>query len=266
MNLQKVRRTLRSLCITFEVEMRQNMTDGFVIFGILVQPLIVAFMALWMLKDKGADYAIFVVVGSAMTGLWTTLLFNGGNSITSERWTGTLELLVGAPTSLRTTVFGKVLANVVQSLLSMVGCYSFISLIMGYPLTLEKPALFFISVVFTVVAFVSFGLIIASLFIMIPDFQRLQNTLEFPVYILCGFLFPVALLPEWTTPLSYILPPYWATRALHGAARGTLSDAEIVLTLALLTVVSIVCILLSRGLYRIILKKAREDATLDTTG
>lgn len=257
---------LRVLGLSFEVELRQNLTDGFVIFGILIQPLIVAFMALWMLKDKGPDYAIFVVVGSAMTGLWTTLLFNGGNSITGERWSGTLEPLVGSPTSLRVIVFGKVLANVVQSLLSMLGCYSLISLVLGYPLSLASPILFFITIIFTVLAYVSFGLIIASLFILIPDFQRLQNTLEFPVYILCGFLFPIALLPGWTTPFSYLLSPYWAARALHATANGSLTLNEIIFSWGMLILFSLIYVFGSKALYRVVLHRARVDATLDTTG
>lgn len=264
--IKKIKGALRIIGMSFEIELRQNLTDGFVLFGIVIQPLIVAFMALWMLKDKGPDFAIFIVVGSAMTGLWTTLLFNGGNSIRGERWAGTLEPLVGAPSSLRIVVFGKVLANVTQSLLSMIGCYTFISLIMGYPLTLSRPIFFLISILLTVFAFVSFGVIIASLFILIPDFQRLQNTLEFPVYILCGFLFPIALLPGWTTPISYILSPYWAARALHGSARGTLEINHIFVSWGLLIVFSAIYIIGSRALYRIVLKRARVDATLNTTG
>ena len=262
---KRIMKNLQIIGMSFEIELRQNLTDGFVMFGIVIQPLIVAFMALWMLKDKGPDYAIFVV-GSAMTGLWTTLLFNGGNSITGERWTGTLEPLVGAPSSLRVVVFGKVLANVTQSLLSMIGCYTVISVVMGYPLSIHYPFLFVISIIFTVFAFVSFGVIIASLFILIPDFQRLQNTLEFPVYILCGFLFPIALLPGWTIPLSYLLSPYWAARALHGAAQGTLDRYQILLSIGLLILFSLGYLLASGVLYRTVLRKARVDATLNTTG
>ena len=62
------KKTINVATMSFEVEMRQNLTDGFVLFGILLQPLIIAFMALWMLKEKGPDYSIFVVVGSGMTG------------------------------------------------------------------------------------------------------------------------------------------------------------------------------------------------------
>lgn len=264
--MDKLKKYIKVMAMAFEVEMRQNLTDGFVIFGILIQPLIVAFMALWMLKGQGPGHAIFVVVGSGMTGLWTTLLFNGGHSITGERWTGTLEPLVASPASLRLIVYGKVLANVTQSLLSMAGCYTLISLILGYPLTLVHPWLFFISLIFTVFALVSFGLIIASFFILVPDFARMVNTLEFPVYILCGFLFPIALLPGWTTPLSYILSPYWAALALHGASQGTLSPEQIWGVLGLLVLFSLIYIFASGRLYRVILRKARADATLDIVG
>ena len=264
--VKKIKGALRVIGMSFEIELRQNLTDGFVLFGIVIQPLIVAFMALWMLKDKGPDYAIFIVVGSAMTGLWTALLFNSGNSITGERWAGTLEPLVGAPSSLRVVVFGKVLANITQSLLSMIGCYTLISLVMGYPLTLSRPIFFLISILLTVLSFVGFGVIIASLFILIPDFQRLQNTLEFPIYILCGFLFPIALLPGWTTPISYILSPYWAARALHGSALGALEINQIYISWVLLIFFSAIYIIGSSALYRLVLKRARVDATLNTTG
>jgi ABC-2 type transport system permease protein len=258
--------SLRVVLLSFEVQLRQNLTDGFVLFGILVQPLLVAFMALWMLKDKGPDHAIFVVIGSGLTGLWTTLLFDGGNSITGERWNGTLEPLVGSPSSMRLIVFGKVLASITQSLLSMVGCYTLISLIMGFPLTIQRPGLFVGSVILTVLALVCFGLIMASLFILIRDIGRMINTLEFPVYILCGFLFPIALLPGWTTPISYLLSPYWAAQALHGAASGTLSVNQILFAWAMMIAFSLAYVLLSDGLYRKILYRARVEASLDTEG
>ncbi|RJQ41625.1 MAG: ABC transporter permease [Anaerolineaceae bacterium] len=260
---QKIKCNLRVIFMAFEIEFRQSFTDAFVLFGIIVQPMIVAFMALWMLKDQVANYAIFVVVGSAMTGLWTTLLFQGGNSITGERWTGTLEPLTCAPAPLRAVVSGKLLASITQSLLSIVFCYTFISLIMGLPLTIAKPWLFFGSILLTVVAFIAFGLIIGSLFIINPDVQRFQNGLEFVVYIFSGFLFPIALLPMWTTPFSYILTPYWAARALHAASSGSGSDGEIFFCWVMLILFSVVYAIVSKFLFQAILRKAREDATLN---
>jgi len=258
-----LKQMLRVLIVAFEIELRQNLTDGFVLFGIILQPMIIAFMALWMLKDQVADYAIFVVVGSGMTGLWTTLLFNGGNSITSERWTGTLESLVASPTPLRLVVFGKILANITQALFSMIFCYAFISLIIGFALPIAQPLQFAISAVLMVFAFVTFGLVVGSMFVLNPDVRNFQNGLEFVVYILSGFLFPIALLPGWSTPFSYLLTTYWAAQALHGSSQGTLTFSQIGFHWAMMALFSALYIVFSKYLFRFVLKKAREDATLN---
>ena len=263
MTWKKIRSTLRLILIAFEMEMKQNLTDAFIIFGILVQPLIIAFLALWMLKGQKADYAIFVAVGSGMTGIWTTLLFNSGNSITGERWSGTLESLVGAPVPLRIVVFGKNLADITQSLLSVVVCYIIISLILGFALEVAQPLLFAVSLLFTIFSFVCFGLIMATLFVLNPDFQRFQNGLEFPVYILAGFLFPITVLPIWTTPISYLLTPYWAAIALHGASSGDRSLNEILFAWLMMFVFSVFYLLISEFLFKKVLFKARSDATLN---
>lgn len=247
---------------SFEMTLRSNFTDMFILFAIVVQPLIIAVLALWMLQGEGENYAMFIIVGSGMTGLWSSLLFVSGNSITVERWTGTLESLVGTPTPIQVVVFGKSMANVFQSLLSMIGSYILVSIIFGFPIQIFQPGFFIIALIFTVISFVCFGLIMASLFVVNPDVQRWQNGLEFPVYILGGFLFPIALLPGWTTPFSYLLAPYWAARALHGASTGSIDSGEMALTLGMMALFSIVYVAISGKLFRVMLRKARVDATL----
>lgn len=252
----------RAAKAAFQLTINQNFADSFVIFGILIQPIIIALLGLWILGDKSAEFGIFVVVGSGMTGLWSSLLFISGNSITWERWTGTLEFLVGQPTPIQVIVFGKNLANVLQSLLSMVASYAFAALFFDFSLTITQPLMFALSLLFTVFAFVSFGLIIAPIFVLNPGVQQWQNAMEFPVYILSGFLFPIALLPGWSTPLSYLLTPYWAARALHGASSGNAAPSEIAFSWMMMVVFSILYLVLSSVLFRVMLRKAREDASL----
>jgi len=262
-NLRNLRKYWRTILVVAEMHYRWNGTDSFVMFTILIQPLIIAILALWMLKDGGADAAMFVVVGSGMTGLWSGLLFISGNSINLERWTGMLETLVGTPTPLEVIVFGKNLANVVQSLISMIFGYFLAAFIFGYTLRIEQPLLFILSLFFSVIAFISFGLVIAPIFVMNRSVQQWQNALAFPVYILCGFLFPIALLPGWTTPLSYLLPPYWAARALHGTSTGGALFSEVLLDWGMMTIFSIFYLAISSWLFRKMLYKARVDATLN---
>jgi ABC-2 type transport system permease protein len=253
---------VRAMLAAAEVTYRFQLVDGFVIFGIFIQPLIIALLGLWMLRGHGGDYAIFVVVGSGMTGLWSSLLFMSGNSITQERWTGTLESLVGVPTPIWIVVLGKNLANVTQSLGSMLASYLLASLLFGYPLGVAQPLPFAVSLLLTIFTFIAFGLVISPIFVLNPDVQRWQNGLEFPVYILSGFMFPIALLPGWTTPFSYLLAPYWAARALHLTSSGSGNSGQLLFCWAMMLVFSLLYLLISRWLFRLMLRKARVDATL----
>ena len=254
----------RTVLRVAEITLRHQWNDSFILFAILVQPMIIAVLALFMLRDLGGDYAMFVVVGSGLTGLWSSLLFISGNSINAERWQGTLESLVAAPTPIEVIVFGKNLANVVQSLLSMTASYLLASLLFGYTLKMVAPLLFISSVLLSIFAFISFGLIIAPLFIMCRGIQQWQNAMEFPVYILAGFLFPIAMLPDWTTPVSYILPPYWAARALHESSTGGADIEKILLAWGLMLLFSAVDLFIASKLFKVMLTKARVDATLET--
>lgn len=252
----------RTILIVAEMNIRQQMMDGFILFTVLFQPIIIALLGLWMLKDKGPDAAMFVVVGSGLTGLWSSLLFISGGSINSERWSGTLESLVAVPTPFEVIVFGKNLGNVIQSLLSMVLGYVVAAFAFGYSLDIQQPLLFVISLVLAIIAFICFGLIIAPVFVMNPNVRAWQNAMEFPVYVLGGFLFPIALLPGWTTPISYLLPPYWAAVALHGTSTGGAPFPETLFAWSMMLLFSLIDLLIASRLFKMMLYKARADATL----
>ncbi len=260
--MRVIRNYIRPILAAVEMTLRQNVIDGFIIFTVLIQPLLIAMLALWMLRERAADQAIFIVVGSGLTGLWSSLLFISGNSITGERWSGTLEMLVAQPTPLPVVIFGKNLAHVSQSLGSMIIAYGLSTFIFDYSLQIQHPLHFVVSLGLAVVAFVCFGLIIAPIFIMNPAVRGWQNALEFPVYILSGFLFTIALLPDWTTPLSYLLAPYWAAQSLHGSSSGGAALSEIYFSWGMLLLFSSVYLILSGYLFRRVLYKTRVDATL----
>lgn len=262
MNIKVLIKYWRTVLVVAEMTLRQQLTDGFIIFTVLCQPIIIAVLGLWMLKDKGADAAMFVVVGSGLTGLWSSLLFISGGSINAERWSGTLESLVAIPTPFEVVVFGKNLANVLQSLVSMVVGYFIAAFAFGYSLDIQQPLLFVVSLIFAVIAFISFGLIIAPIFVMNPGVRAWQNAMEFPIYVFCGFLFPIALLPGWTTPISYLLPPYWAAVALHGTSTGGASFNHTLVTWAMMLLFSLIDLFIASRLFKLMLYKARADATL----
>lgn len=262
MNFTTARAQLRALRAAAVIAFLSNAFDGFILFTLVVQPLVIAVLGLWILRDSAQDHGIYVVVGSGLTGLWSGLLFISGNSITSERWTGTLEMVSSLPTPLPVIALGKTLANVLQSLISMVGAYLVASLFFGYPLTVNHPAWFLASLLLMVGSFVCLGMVMAPLFVTNPDVQRMQNAIEFPVYILAGFLFPIALLPPWVTPLSYLLSPYWAAVALHESSSGNGDPGIMAGAWGAMIGLSVTYLVVSRYLFRTLLRKARQDGTL----
>ena len=134
MNFRTLLKYWRTMLVVAEMNLRMSIMEPFVVFTVFIQPLLIALLGLWMLKDRGPEGAMFVVVGSGLTGLWSSLLFISGNSINIERWIGTLESLVGLPTPFEVIVVGKNLGNVLQSLLAMIFGYFIAALFFGYSL------------------------------------------------------------------------------------------------------------------------------------
>ena len=253
---------LRVVSVVFLLYLKQIAVDPFVIFTVIVQPVLVALLGIYMLRDRPGFQAIYVVVGSALTGLWSGTLFFSSFNIAFERWTGNLENIVGSPTHLATVIIGKTLANMTMSLSSMVLSYTLATLLFGFRLSIAYPALFAVSVLLTVLALISLGMVIAPLMATHPGANVWANALEFPMYILGGFLFPVLLLPGWTTPVSYVLAPYWAARAMHIASSGGAPLSDVFMSWALLIGFSVAYWFLSAWLFRVLLRRAREEATL----
>jgi ABC-2 type transport system permease protein len=253
---------LRVVRTAFELDIKQQAVDLFMIFGVLIQPLLIAIMGIYVLKDRDASRGIYVVVGSGMTGLWTSLLFRGAFNINGERFLGTLEAIVGSPTSLATVVVGKTLASVTLSLLSMILSYGLAAVLFRFPMSIAQPVPFIASLLVTVPAFISLGLLIAPLMAINLSLSGWVNALEYPMYILGGFLFPILMLPGWANPVSYVLTPYWAARALHATSSGGAALPELLLSWGMMLLLGATYIIVSYRLFKIVLHRARVDATL----
>ena len=255
-------RQLRVIGVVFVLHLKQVAVDLFVIFTVIVQPLIVALLAIFMLRDKPGFEAIYVVVGSALTGLWSGTLFFSAFNIHRERWTGTLEEIVASPTSLQTVIIGKSLANAAMSFSSMIFGYMLAGLLFGFELTISNLPAFIVSALLTLLSLIALGLVIAPFMSINIGANAWANALEFPMYILGGFLFPLALLPNWVTPVSYFLAPYWGARAMHGTSSGSVPFLDVLLSWGMMILFIVAYMLLSSWLFKKLLYKARVEATL----
>ena len=73
------------------------------------------------------------------------------------------------------------------------------------------------TVVLIAVSSTFLGLFIAVSVSEVFEAQTFSNFFRFPMLFLCGLFFPVALLPVWLRPLSYVLPLTYGADLLHAA-------------------------------------------------
>ena len=85
----------------------------------------------------------------------------------------------------------------------------------------EVPVAFGFAVVATVVSIGAMGFLLAVSFVRYRTAWALGNLLEYPVWLIAGFLVPLALLPGWVRPISWLLAPTWGVDAIREAASGT---------------------------------------------
>ncbi len=254
---------LRTIWSAMFFHLKQIAVDGFVLFTVIVQPLLIAMLAIYLFRQSAEFTPITVVIGSSMSGLWSATLFFSSTNINVERRSGTLEFIIASPTHLAMVIFGKTLANTLISVNSIIVSYLFTTLMVGYQIKIVNPLLFFVSFLLAFISFVSLGLLVASFMSVNLGAGVWANALEFPIYILGGFMFPVALLPVWTVPLSKVLAPYWIMQALNtSATKDIVSHAEILRLWENTFLLAIFYCVISMWLFKLLLSRARVTGTL----
>jgi ABC-2 type transport system permease protein len=184
-------------------------------------PLVYACLAVYLFRAGSRPNALLeAAIGAGLMGTWTSVLFGAGAAIQSQRQMGVLQALVGAPRPLVLVVLPITLASAVVGAYAVVGTLLWGRLVFGIPLAPVQPVPFLVAILGTVLALGGIGLLIAALFVLVPNANAFTNALDSPVWLLSGLLVPVAGLPSWSSPVTAALPMTWGARALRSGASG----------------------------------------------
>jgi len=118
--------------------------------------------------------------------------------------------------------------------------------------------LFVLAVPVTIASVGSLGFLLAVAFVRYRSAWALGNALEYPVWLICGFLVPLTLLPGWVTPISWSLAPTFGVRAIREAALGGAPAGDLLACAALGLAYFTLGVLLSDR----VLRAARKSAAL----
>ncbi|MDV3244157.1 MAG: ABC transporter permease [Nitrososphaerales archaeon] len=186
----------------------------------IIAPFVFTMVAFFLFggQTSSSSFLLYLILGSGLMGMWGTTIYGSVNSIGFDRWNGTMESTLAAPIPLSWIALGRVLFNTFEGVINAL----FILVIglvwfrVGFGLV--SPPLFVLAAVSTFVSLSAFGLMMSTVVVLTRKGGFITNSMEIPVYIATGTMFPVSLLPYVALPFAFILAPTWGIEAIRLSA------------------------------------------------
>jgi ABC-2 type transport system permease protein len=227
-------RTLRLLALGWLFHVRMLSRSSFDGFLAICWPIFFATVAFFMFRAGGDPEAlVYASLGAAVMGIWTATSVSAGAALQRERWFGTLELLVAAPVHFSLILLPLAFATSAIGVYCMATTFLWGKYMFGIDLTIEHPLLFALAIPAVILSIGALGFLIAVAFARYRNAWALGSMTEYPIWLICGFLVPLTLLPEWVRPISWSLAPTWGMRGVREAATGGSPLPDIAMCLAL---------------------------------
>jgi ABC-2 type transport system permease protein len=253
---------LRQLAVCYWLQLKILLFSPFEGFLAVVFPLMFATAALLVYQVQGDPEAmLYAGIGAAAMGIWTSQTVSASTLVQRERWAGTLELVVAAPTR-----FSLVLLPITFAM-ATIGLYSVVATVLwnwwlfDVRLHVQDWPLFLLSILMATVTIALFGFLLSVTAVRYRTSWALGAALEYPGWLLCGFVIPLDLLPDAVRPLSWILAPTWAVEGMRASAAGESPWLD----LAICGLVGLGYAVLAAWLGVRLIDSARRDATLALT-
>jgi ABC-2 type transport system permease protein len=231
----------------------------FDLLTVTVWPLLYATIAYYMFgADNDPEVLFTASLAATVMAIWSSVTTGASSALEFQRWLGTLELLVAAPVPFIAILAPITIATAAIGVYALAATLLWGRLLFGIPIHVEEPLLFAVSLPAAIVAIGMLGLILASTLVLYRAAIFLGNAFEYPGWLVTGLLVPVAILPAWVTPVSWVLAPTWAMRALRESTLGGSPLPDIGMCLALSVAYAGIAVVCLRGFERL----ARKQGTL----
>jgi ABC-2 type transport system permease protein len=252
-------KALRLLAVGWWFQLKMISRSPFEGVGQVIYPLFFATVAFFVFRAGDSPRTLlYASLGSAVMGMWSATSTTAGAAMQRERWHGTLELLVCAPVHFSTVLLPVTVAMSALGLYSMTATLLISRFVFGVDLPFERPLALALAIVATVVSTGALGFLLAVSFVRYRTAWALGNVLEYPVWLIAGFLVPLTLLPDWVRPFSWVLAPTWGVDAIREAATGGSPWPEMGLCFAL----GAAYVAIGIAVLETVLRSARRAGTL----
>ncbi len=254
--------TLRLVAVGWWLQLKMRSRSSFDGLLSIVYPMFFATSVFFMYRQNGDEAALVsAAVGASCMGVWSAVSTTASTTLQGERRQGTLELLVGSPTPFSLVIAPATVSMATIGLWSLVATLLWGRLVFRIPISFDQPLVFVVAALALSLSLGLVGFLQAVSSVRYRSAWALGSLFEFPVWLICGFLVPLSILPDWVRPIAWLLPPTWGVAAVRDAALGGNAWPDV--ALCLLTGAAYAAV--GVGLARRLVDSARVNATLALT-
>jgi len=228
----------------------------------IIAPFIFTIVALMIYNDSSGPVVLQAVLGGGVLGMWGNTLYSSGWSISYDRYNGTLEPLMISPTHMMDVIAGRAVWHTIIGLSNAVLVFVVAEIMFETSLTLENPLLFFLVLVMTLFSLAAIGLIFSAFFVLTRTSSVLMSSLEFPIYVVSGALFPVSILPAWASWISLGLAPSWGVEAMRSVAFGGFVTGDLLTDVGMMVLLIAIYLVLAAVLFHMIERNVRNHGSM----
>jgi ABC-2 type transport system permease protein len=259
---QSLSRPVRVTAFGLGVHFKMLSRSPFDLWVVIASPLIFATLAHFLFAYGQGSRMLVAALASGVMGIWSSTTVSGAGALQTQRRLGVLELLVASPTP-----FWEVLLPI-NLAISAIGIYSlavgllYVRLIFGVAITIHAWVAFVAAVPAMIGAIGALGFLFATALVRFRSAFMLGNLFEWPVWMICGLLIPVSVLPGWLQPVSWLFAPTWGMDALRSA---TLGNGRPWADIGMCALLAVAYLIVGALFLRFFLFAARAKATLALT-
>lgn len=223
-----------------------------------------AFNGTWpdFLSRYGGNYFAFLLIGIAFVDYLALSLKTFSESLRESQLMGTLEIVLLSPTAVaKVLIYSSLWGYVFTSIRFLL--YMVFGLIYGLNLGNSNFGAALLIIVLAIVCFASFGIIIASVAMVIKKAEFLNTMVNASFVFLGGVIYPTSVLPLWLQSLSGYLPFTYALDGMRLALISGKATAEILPQIGVLALFAAMFFPISLYAFWAAVKWSKVAGTLD---
>jgi ABC-2 type transport system permease protein len=192
---------------------------------------------------QGKETVLYLVVGAMLWGFLSILFHEVSESVSWERWEGTIEYTFMAPVHRFTHLGGMCLYAILYGVIRT--AVLLVAVALFFQLDLENANFLaaFVILVVSSLSFIGLGLIAAILPLMSPEKgSQATHIFQAVLLLISGVYYETSILPSWIRPASVVSPATYTLRAMRAALLDGRPLGEMWLTLLLLLIIGLLLI------------------------